>query len=63
MYSVSDLFTDIPRTNDVCESFCGMMEDRLGELLREIDSPEVPFRRTEDLRTCEYCDFRMICGR
>ena len=63
VYSVSDLFKDIPRTNDVCESFCDMMEDRLGELLREIDSPEVPFRRTEDLRTCEYCDFRMICGR
>lgn len=63
VYSVSDLFKDIPRTNDVCDSFCEMVTGRLKELLAEIDSPDVPFRRTDDLKVCEYCDFRMICGR
>ncbi|MGN0188928.1 MAG: PD-(D/E)XK nuclease family protein [Candidatus Cryptobacteroides sp.] len=63
VYSVSDMFKDIPRTNDVCDVFCGMVEERLLELLAEIDSPEKPFSRTDDLRVCEYCDFRMICGR
>jgi hypothetical protein len=39
------------------------MDQRLESLLKEIQSPEIPFRMTEDVKNCEWCDFRMICGR
>ena len=31
--------------------------------VQSIFDPAVPFRRTEERKTCEYCDFKMICGR
>lgn len=38
-------------------------ETRLRELLAEIFGMEQPFDQTEETKTCEYCDFRHICGR
>jgi len=35
----------------------------LEEAIREILSPDVPFIRTDDLKTCTYCTFAGICGR
>ena len=29
----------------------------------EMYDVNVPFRRTSDEAACEYCDFKMICGR
>ena len=45
------------------EGFLALMEERLDDLLAEIADPAVPFRRTEDAKTCEWCDFKNICGR
>ncbi|MCR4994115.1 MAG: PD-(D/E)XK nuclease family protein [Bacteroidales bacterium] len=36
---------------------------RLQTLLNEIFNPEVPFIRTPNRRTCESCDFRILCSR
>ncbi|MCC7303294.1 MAG: PD-(D/E)XK nuclease family protein [Bacteroidia bacterium] len=30
---------------------------------RELLDPTVPFRQTEDKKTCEYCAFREVCGK
>jgi hypothetical protein len=38
-------------------------EELLGELIRAMLNPDEPFRRTDQLSTCEYCDFKGICGR
>ena len=35
----------------------------LDGLLAELADPAVPFRRTEDAKTCQWCDFKNICGR
>ncbi len=38
-------------------------EGVLDELLREVYDPNVPFDQTNDLRKCQYCEFKDICGR
>ena len=43
--------------------FCSLVKDGLRSVLAEIASPGIPFRRTDDHKTCEYCDFKTICGR
>ena len=45
------------------ERFLTLMAERLDGLLAEIADPAVPFRRTADAKTCEWCDFKNICGR
>jgi hypothetical protein len=32
-------------------------------LLEEMYDPEVPFSQTDDLKKCEYCAYKEICGR
>jgi CRISPR/Cas system-associated exonuclease Cas4 (RecB family) len=63
IYPPANLFTDQVKEVPVSGEFMKLTEDRLHSLLTEIASVDVPFRRTEEKATCEYCDFRMICGR
>ena len=35
----------------------------LTDILNVLLDPDVPFRKTPDLSTCQYCDFVGICGR
>lgn len=63
VYSVSDMFRAAPETRAVNEKFYQTVGDRLIELIGKMLDPEVPFSRTDDLKTCSYCDFRPICGR
>ena len=63
IYSTGRLFTeplpDVPASRE----FSRLTDERLREMLAEIVNPDSPFRRTGDLRTCTYCDFKTICGR
>jgi hypothetical protein len=43
--------------------FFDAVSERLGKLLDEMYDISVPFRRTEDEKVCQYCDFKTICGR
>lgn len=38
-------------------------ERALGELVTRILDPAEPLRRTDNAKTCEYCDFRRVCAR
>ena len=63
IYSTAWLYTrDLP---EVPESpvFLQLMREKLRELLAEMTNPDIPFRRTQDLKTCAWCDFKDICGR
>lgn len=40
-----------------------VFKKKLQSLIDEIFNPDVPFTQTKNPRTCEQCDFRMICGR
>ena len=63
IYSVSRLFTEPLEDRPASAGFARLTRDRLKDLLAEMTDPSVPFRRTEERKTCEYCDFKTICGR
>ncbi|WP_435354883.1 PD-(D/E)XK nuclease family protein [Emticicia sp. SJ17W-69] len=43
--------------------FIEKSEDILTEIVTEMLNPEIGFLQTDDLQTCERCDFRGICGK
>lgn len=63
VYSTSRLFRDAPAEVPENRVFVKEMTGRLEEMFREMSDLSVPFRRTEDVSVCSYCDFKMICGR
>ncbi len=38
-------------------------EELLRETLAELFDPSTPFKQCEDVRACDYCDFKQICKR
>lgn len=43
--------------------FIEKSEQILSDLVTEMLNPEIPFIQTNDLKICERCDFKGICGR
>lgn len=56
---LNDTISGLPVTSydDYAEEF----ERRLGEILVEMFSPDVPFRAAEDNVVCSWCDFNNLC--
>ena len=63
IYQTSRLFVRDVESVAVGGTFQTLMAERLHGLLAELADTAVPFSRTEDLKTCEWCDFKNICGR
>lgn len=63
MYATAALFAGPPAVCPLNQTFAKEMDQRLESLLMEIQNPQIPFRMTDDVKNCEWCDFRMICGR
>ncbi len=63
IYQTSRLFVKSVENVRLNDRFNSLMEERLSALLEEIADCSVPFRRTADLKTCGYCNFKSICGR
>ncbi|MBQ2172322.1 MAG: PD-(D/E)XK nuclease family protein [Bacteroidales bacterium] len=63
IYSTARLFSQPLPDVPVCAEFSRLAMDGVIGLLNEITDLNVPFRRTEDTKTCEWCDFKAICGR
>ena len=63
IYQPSRLFVKEVESVAVGGRFVTLMEERLHGLLARIGDPAVPFTRTADAKTCEWCDFKNICGR
>ena len=63
VYSTSALFSEAPKVYPKNECFFQAVSQRLEAVLEEMYDTNVPFRRTSNEDTCEYCDFKMICGR
>ena len=63
VYSTSALFNEAPKTYQKNECFFKEVSKHLEALLEEMYDVNVPFRRTDNETACEYCDFKMICGR
>lgn len=63
IYQTQRLFTEGVRTAALSKVFLEEMEPRLIEKLEELRNPEIAWERTSEPKTCEYCDFKNICGR
>lgn len=65
IYPAAALFTTSVSSleNPTCELFDKLCMEKLDEILDEIADVNIPFRRTEYLKSCSYCDFKNICGR
>jgi CRISPR/Cas system-associated exonuclease Cas4 (RecB family) len=33
------------------------------QIASEIVNPEIPFEKTNDVKRCQYCDYKAICHR
>lgn len=49
----------VERYSDYASDF----EQALGESLRRLFDPTIPFVQCQDMNTCRYCDFKNICKR
>ena len=63
IYSTARLYSQPLPDVPVCPEFSALAMDGLRQLLAQITDPAVPFRRTTETKTCEFCDFKVICGR
>ena len=63
VYSTAHLFTDPPVTVPLNRKFYDAMTGHMEGLLAQMYDTSIPFRRSDDDAVCEYCDFKMICGR
>jgi hypothetical protein len=63
VYSSARLFKQPPLTVPRNDVFFDAVSRHLENTLDEMYSLDVPFRRTQDEKVCEFCDFKMICGR
>lgn len=63
IYSPSHLFNEPLEEKAGSPVFHSLMKERLAELLDGLCDTSVPFRRTENLDMCKWCDFKNICGR
>ena len=63
IYPAAKLFTAPPPEAPVSPAFCRGMKERLSDLLKDLSDPTSPITRTADRKTCDYCDFKNICGR
>ena len=63
IYAPASLFVGPPPEKELSPKFASIVRERLSSLLDEIVNPEIPFTRTDDRKTCSWCDFKNICGR
>ena len=52
-----------PAGRDAAETLSAEFTERLERLIARIFDPAEPFRQTDNLRSCEHCDFRQLCRR
>lgn len=63
IYQTSRLFVNEVEEVSLVPEFTELMNEALENKLKELADPAIPWKRTEEAKTCEYCDFKMICGR
>lgn len=63
IYSTARLYSQPLPDVPVSGEFCRLAMEGLHALLAEIVDLSTPFRRTTEPKTCEYCDFKAICGK
>jgi hypothetical protein len=63
IYSTARLYSRPLPDAPVSAEFCRLALEGVHALLAEIVDLSTPFRRTTESKTCEWCDFKPICGK
>ncbi|MCF0175961.1 MAG: PD-(D/E)XK nuclease family protein [Bacteroidales bacterium] len=63
MYAVTDLFKHPVRVNGEDKVFVQGISEGIGKVIQEMKDPLTDFVKKGGETTCEYCDFRIICGK
>ena len=63
MYAVTDLFKHPVRVNEEDKVFVQGISEGIGKVIQEMKDPLTDFGKKGGETTCEYCDFRIICGK
>ena len=63
IYHVGRMFREPIRESEMPEALAEVIRPRLKALMDEIHDPSVPFVRKSSEKNCEYCDFKIICGK
>ena len=50
-------------TDENLTEYKSLLEVKMKEKFTELFNSEIPFRQTDNLDSCKYCDFRGICQR
>lgn len=53
----------VPPDYDIRLTFADAMKKKLQDLIADLQDPAKPFTKTNNTKTCEYCDYKSICGR
>ncbi|MBP5538536.1 MAG: PD-(D/E)XK nuclease family protein [Bacteroidales bacterium] len=53
----------VPVDYEVRLPFADAMKRKLQGVIADLQDPAKPFTKTEDEKTCQFCDFKSICGR
>ncbi|MCX6215977.1 PD-(D/E)XK nuclease family protein [Spirosoma sp.] len=49
--------------NDSPDQYIEDSEDLLRQLIQQLLDPKQPFKKTDQIETCQFCDYKGICGR
>ena len=63
IYSTAHLYTGALPEVPESPVFTRLVKERLQDLLAQITDLSTPWNRTDDPKTCSFCDFKDICGR
>jgi len=63
VYSIREMFSNTPYTDEKNIVFYTLMKERLCTLLDDMTDPSIKFERTQDREYCSLCDFKTICAR
>ena len=63
LYPAVRLFKEPVQVVECSQAFMKEVDVRLEQTFKEIFDPQVEFRRTSDEKVCDYCDFKMLCGK
>ena len=63
IYQPYRLYVNEVENVSLSSEFCSLMKEKLSEMLERIADLSEPFHRSDDQASCQYCDFKQICGR
>ena len=63
MYAMRSFFTEEVKTVPADKAFAEGLEQALALTFADMEDISKPFERTSQVRRCDYCDYRELCGR